>query len=74
MNSETYEWPHTLADVVNALIGAGLRIDRVEELQHLDWEFMPWMESDGETYVLPESHRNKMPLQFSIRATKPTAG
>jgi SAM-dependent methyltransferase len=72
-NSESYEWPHTLADVINALIGAGLRIDRVEELQHLDWEFMPWMESDGETYVLPESHRNKMPLQFSIRATKPTA-
>jgi len=35
---------------------------------------MPWMEPDGETYVLPESHRNKMPLQFSVSATKPMAG
>lgn len=71
-NVDSYEWSHTLADVMNALISAGLRIERVEELQHLDWEFMPWMEKIGDTYVLPESHRNKMPTQFSIRATKPS--
>lgn len=31
-----YEWSHTLADVMNALIGAGLRIHRVEELQQFE--------------------------------------
>lgn len=68
---ETYVWSHTIADVINALIGAGLRIERVEELQHLDWEFLSFMEKNNDAYVLPESHRNKMPMQFSIRATKP---
>lgn len=68
---ETYVWCHTIADVINALIGAGLRVERVEELQHLDWEFLSFMEKRNDAYVLPESHRNKMPLQFSIRATKP---
>ena len=70
-NVETYVWSHTLADVMNSLLAAGLRIDRVEELQHLDWEFLSWMEKKDETYVLPESHRNKMPMQFSMRATRP---
>jgi len=64
-------WAHTLADVMNALIEAGLRIDRVEELQHMDWEFLPWMEEKDGNYMLPETHRNKMPTQFSILATKP---
>lgn len=69
---ETYVWSHTIADVINALIGAGLQIERVEELQHLDWEFLPFMEKKkNDAYVLPESHRNKMPMQFSIQATKP---
>lgn len=70
-NAQTFEWCHGIADVLNALIGAGLRIERVEELQHLDWEFLPWFEEKDGVYVLPESQRNKMPMQFSIRAVKP---
>ncbi len=71
-SSRTYEWPHSLASVVNALIGAGLTIERLDEHQHLDWKFFSWMESDGERFVLPAGRRDQIPLQFSILASRPS--
>ncbi|MGI9607093.1 MAG: class I SAM-dependent methyltransferase [Acidimicrobiales bacterium] len=70
-NLELYEWPHTIADVMNSLIRAGLTIERVEELQHLDWAFFNWMEESDGAWSLPADLHNRLPLQFSVTATKP---
>lgn len=74
-NADSYSWFHSLADVINALIGAGLVIDRVEEHRHLDWQFMKSMERmgdpDHDTWVLPADRRDVVPMQFSIKAHKP---
>ena len=70
-NTVNYEWPHSIAEVVTALLDAGLVIDHLREYQHLDWRFFPWMEQDGERFVLPEDRRTHLPLQFSVLAHKP---
>lgn len=70
-NPDSYSWAHSIGDVINALIGAGLTIQRVEEYQHLDWQFLPFMEQiDDETWVLPEAVRDNVPMQFSVLAEK----
>ncbi|MGH1489533.1 MAG: class I SAM-dependent methyltransferase [Acidimicrobiales bacterium] len=71
---ESVEWAHNLGAVVQALIDAGLVIDRLEEHQELAWPFLPWMEPvpdrDG-WYRFPEPLRQSVPLAFTIQAHKP---
>jgi len=70
-NTVNYEWPHSISEVVTALLDAGLVIDHLREYQHLDWRFFSWMEQEGERYVLPAHLRDRLPLQFSVLAHKP---
>ncbi|MFT4136875.1 class I SAM-dependent methyltransferase [Microbacterium sp.] len=65
-----YEWPHPVSEVVGALIGAGLRILRLEEGQTLPWRFAPRMvETDG-GYQWPGIERDLVPCTFTIVARK----
>ncbi len=71
-------WPHSLADVINALVGAGLRIDAIQE-----YPFSPYDTFDnlvtGESLGLPSDrpryyqlHQGKpIPLVYSVSASKP---
>jgi SAM-dependent methyltransferase len=63
-------WNHTVAEVLNALIGVGLRIDRVEEHPECDWRIFPSTVAEGEHYFLPDGLRDKLPVCWSITATK----
>ena len=69
--TDTYEWSHPISDIVNALLGTGLVLDRLDEHRHLDWKFLPSMVPDRERWLLPEAQRDLMPLQFSVHAHKP---
>jgi SAM-dependent methyltransferase len=71
-NRVTYEWQHSLSDIVNALIHAGLRIEFLHEHAVGVWQRFPFMErgEDG-LWRLPLELRDKVPLTFSLRATKP---
>lgn len=75
-NTVHYEWSHSIAEVVMALIDAGLVIDELRELTHLDWPFLHFMEGEGmgHRWYLPEDRRLLVPLQYSIRAHKPVDG
>jgi ubiquinone/menaquinone biosynthesis C-methylase UbiE len=70
-NRVTYSWTHSLADVVSALIAAGLRIDFLHEFPHCSEQFFPFMEerSPGKWYLT--MHDGSVPLLYSIKATKP---
>ena len=71
-HATTYEWLHPLSDVVNALIGAGLRIDALNEHELLAWQFSPNMvpvEGRRRMWRLPEGFP-RLPLAFSVRATR----
>lgn len=65
-----YEWIHPLSDVINALVVAGMSVDFLNEHAVVAWEAFPGMEEVGEDLfaLLPE--HPKIPLSFSVGATK----
>ena len=68
----TNSWIHPLSDIINAVIGAGLRLDYLHEHEELAWQFAPIMvakEGKRRMWVLPEGFK-KLPLAFSLQATK----
>ncbi len=66
----TNEWNHTVAEVLNALIVSGLRIEHIEEYPGCDWQLLPSATPEGSQYFLPERLRDKLPVTWSISATK----
>ena len=72
--SKTYEWNHSIGEIVTALIDAGLRIDCLVEHDSVPWEALPrQMEHrPGGEWALAE-RSGVMPLSYTLRATKPRA-
>ncbi len=68
-----YEWHHSVADILNALIAAGLRLDSFREYPFLAWRMFPFMEQDAEGWWRLPERFIQIPLMFSLRATKPGA-
>lgn len=69
-NTKHHEWNHSLAEVVNALVDAGLTVTKLAEHKGVDWQFVPSAVKEGEQWFLPPDQRNMMPLMFSVWATK----
>lgn len=66
-----YEWPHSVSEVLMALILAGLEIVEVDEQDDLPWPIHPAMVPEGEAHVLPEPWREQFPVAWSVVARKP---
>ena len=64
-----YQWLWPLGDIVNALIGAGLRIDFLHEFDSIFYPQFPGMipAEEYDWWRLPDS---TLPLTFSLRASK----
>jgi SAM-dependent methyltransferase len=69
-HTRTFEWPHPLSEVVNALIGAGLRILGMDEGRTLPWRFSDRMVEVPGGYAWPEGERDLVPCTFTIVARK----
>lgn len=69
-HTRTYEWPHPVSEVVNALIGAGLRIERLDEGTVLPWRFSPRMVQVDGGWAWPKPERNRIPVTFTVVARK----
>ena len=69
VKSPSYEWTHSLSDVINALIEAGLKIDFLHEFPVSGWRQLPMMQENKDGWWRLEG--DKLPLSFSIKATKP---
>lgn len=66
----SYQWAHGLGTVVNALIGAGLRIESLGEHEILPWQRLPDMTPAGNGWWrLPDS-KPRVPVLFSLRAVR----
>lgn len=65
-----YAWNHGIGETLNALIEAGFRLDRIEEYDECEWQGLAQMvlEEDGK-WRLPEG-RDRLPLMWSVLATK----
>jgi hypothetical protein len=68
-DSDSLEWHHSVSEILNALIGAGLAI---ESFQEYDQGFYPvkpdWYEQAG--YWYPPSGPALYPMMFSLLARK----
>jgi SAM-dependent methyltransferase len=70
-----YMWDHSLSELFNALIGAGLRLEWFHEhRKHVRAKF-PGMQprADG-WYEFSERYRNSVPLLMSLKASQPERG
>ncbi len=66
----TYEWPHTLGQVVTAVCEAGLRLEYLHEFPDQCFGQLAAMQRrDDGTYYVP-GKENAAPFQFSLKATK----
>ncbi|MGD0997120.1 MAG: methyltransferase domain-containing protein [Thermoleophilia bacterium] len=73
-NDLAYGWSHSFAEILNALIGAGLRLEYLHEFPCSVVPFGRSMEraADG-WYYLPGGRRD-VPFLFSLKATKAAPG
>jgi SAM-dependent methyltransferase len=70
-NTRTYSWNHGLAEIMAALTDHGLHIERFEEHRFLEWQGHESMvEGDDGRWHLPEADRYKVPLMYTLVATK----
>jgi SAM-dependent methyltransferase len=70
-NSRTYEFPHSVSEIVNALIGAGLTILQLDEGKVLPWEFSPRMERHPDGWSWPGKEPEQSPVTLTVIARKP---
>jgi SAM-dependent methyltransferase len=70
-NTRTYEWNHSVAEIVQAMIDAGLTITAAADENILEWEFYPGQPvvSQGQ-WGLPSELAMRIPLMLRIQATK----
>lgn len=66
----TYEWPHSMGDIVNALISAGLQIEFLHEFPYASFQMFPFLEQDEEGWWRLEDEENAIPMTFSLRAVR----
>jgi len=73
-HQETFEWNHSLGEIVTAVIEAGCSIDFLHEHEWTVYQALPWMiESERGVWRLPfrdGKPDQRLPLTFSLRATK----
>jgi SAM-dependent methyltransferase len=71
-----HEWQHSMADIVNALTGAGLVIERLNEFPYCAWKVVAGCDvveefSSSHQYFGRAVSEPKLPLMFSLRASRP---
>ena len=65
-----YQWSHSLGEILNALIGAGLQIQFLHEFPMTVFQHLPIMEKREGWWRLPEG-MPEIPFLFSLKAQKP---
>jgi hypothetical protein len=75
LNNRTYEWLHTLGDVVSAVIDANLILELLHEHDYTLFPRWPFLEKSGfDTCRLPEGTPS-LPLMYSLGpASHPSPG
>ena len=66
-----YGWNHALGEIVTALTTAGLHIDFLHEFPFAEWPISFLRPAADGTHRLPPEHDGKLPLFFSLKASKP---
>jgi SAM-dependent methyltransferase len=66
----SYEWNHTLADIINSLIGNGLTIKFLHEFPVSNYQLFPFLEKGEDGWWRLPNGQKDIPLLFSLMAQK----
>jgi SAM-dependent methyltransferase len=66
--TRTYQWNHSIAEVVGALIGHGLALDSLEEHDWTVFQQFPWLVATADGRYIAAEGRPRIPLTFTILA------
>jgi ubiquinone/menaquinone biosynthesis C-methylase UbiE len=69
-NKTTFEWNHTVSEIINSLIQAGLRIEFFNEHEVTCFKQFPFTEKGEDGYYRLINQKVSIPLVFSLKATK----
>ena len=64
----TYEWCHSLSDIVNALISAGLEIVFLHEFPYACYQMFPFLVQDEKGRWWLDEKDGSIPMTFSLKA------
>ncbi|HEY3266295.1 MAG TPA: class I SAM-dependent methyltransferase [Armatimonadota bacterium] len=70
VSEDEHTWCFSLSDVVNAVIGGGLRLDWLREFATCGWRMFPCMEQDSSGRWRWPGREQSLPFTFSLKATK----
>lgn len=65
-----YEWTHSMADVVNAIIKSGLQMEFLHEFAKAPFQSFPFLKQADEGYWIYDNPEVQLPLVYSIKARK----
>lgn len=66
----THEWTHSMGDLINSLLGAGLCIEYLHELPYCMYPHRPWLTQHEDGLWRYDAAPDSIPLMFSIKARK----
>lgn len=67
---KSYEWQHPLADVVNSLLAAGLKLEFLHEFPFCTYDHFPFLEEGKDGRWRFPGGSELIPLMFSLKAMK----
>lgn len=67
---KSYEWQHPMADVVNALLSVGLKLEFLHEFPYCSYDCYPFLEKGADGRWRFPGGRELIPLMFSLKALK----
>jgi SAM-dependent methyltransferase len=70
VNVRSYEWNHSLGQVVTALVERGLRLDTLEEHDWTVHQQFPWLIETAPGHWTTPPGRSRLPLSFTVVATR----
>ena len=72
-NTRSYEWNHSLGQIVTAVLDNGLRLDRLTEHDWIAWQRFPWLIEAADHRWHAGADRPRLPLSFTLLASRPAA-
>jgi 2-polyprenyl-3-methyl-5-hydroxy-6-metoxy-1,4-benzoquinol methylase len=70
-HTRSYEWPHSLSEIVGSLLAAGLALERLDEGKTLPWRFSELTSPVDGSFEFDPEWRDKIPCTFTIVARRP---
>jgi len=70
-NKTGYEWSHSVSEIINSLINAGLQIEYIHEFPFGFFPKHPDMKKKKDGFWYFQTIKQEIPLMFSLKAKKP---